>query len=179
MWRRVSFERAELRGSVMAGSTLDECNFVGANLGGVSFAQMTIRDCRFAGRIERVVFDGRPLREIPEPGPLTRVDFGATEFVDVTFRGCRVEDVRWPERQLVRVVARFPEVARRMVSLLDGDTSRNARKLLALLELHVKAPGSENSVGVYVWERYVAMGGLEFAQFVWAKLDAAEGRSKR
>lgn len=173
-WRRVSFDGADLRGAVMAGGSLEGCTFAAARLAGVWFTQMTLIDCVFVGPLERLVFDCRAHREIPEPGPLTRVDFGGAEFRDVDFRGFRVQDVRWPEGQQVRVVERFPEIARRVARLLDGDTSRNARKLLAILEPDIKAPGRPDSIGVFVWDNYIAMGGLEFAELVWTTLDVAE-----
>lgn len=173
-WRQVSFDGADLRGAAMAGGSLDGCSFTAARLSGVRFTQMSLTDCTFVGRLERVVFDGRPRREIPEPSPLTRVDFGGAEFRDIDFCGCRVEDVRWPEDQQVRVVERFPEIARRVARHLAGDTSRNARMLLAILEPDIKAPGGPESIGVFVWDNYIAMGGLEFAEFVWTTLDVVE-----
>lgn len=176
-WRRVSFDGADLRKAVMAGGVLDGCTFVTTRLVGVWFTQMALTDCVFVGPLRRVVFDGRARREIPEPDPMTRVDFRAAVFRDVAFRGCRVRNVRWPESQETRVVERFRKIARRAVGLLEGDTSRNARKLVAILEPHVKAPGGPDSVGVFVWDNYIAMGGLDFAKFVWAALDAAEGQT--
>lgn len=176
-WRRVSFDSGDLRQAVMAGGALDGCSFARTRLAGVWFTQMALTDCVFVGPLERVVFDGRGLREIPQPDPLTGVDFGGAVFKDVTFRGCRVQGVRWPESQDVRVVERFPEIADRAMGLLEGDVSLNARRLLAILGAHTKAPGASDSIGVFVWDNYIAMGGLDFAEFVWTTLNAAESRS--
>lgn len=172
-WRGVSFDRADLRGALVLGCETERCSFADARLDGVEFQQSSIRQCRFAGRLQDVLFDGRRIEGRPEPGALVDVDFGESTFQDVEFRGCRFEQVRLPPG--VYAIPTFPRVGRRVRELLEHDESVEARMLRAEVELTLKLPGEETSVGVFNRADYVAAGGERFADFAESLFMEAAG----
>src|SRR5665213_2938438 len=95
-WRDVTFDRADLRGALALGCVLEHCSFLASRLKDIQFQQATIRHCRFSGRLQDLLFDGREIAGKPNPGVFADVDFSEATFEDVEFRGCRFDGVKLP-----------------------------------------------------------------------------------
>jgi uncharacterized protein YjbI with pentapeptide repeats len=161
VWRGVDFSGANLRGALARGCVLESCLFVGTQLRQVEFDQAAIRNCRFAGPMQSVVFDGRALDGRPAPHPLKDVDFSSAAFRDVEFYGCHFENVKLP--QGVSFVPALPAIARRGLAALAEDESIDARIMKGDLENVIHMRPAEDSVGVYNRADYVASGGESLA----------------
>lgn len=172
-WRNVVFDGADLRGALALGCLIERCSLAEARLKGAEFQQATIRHCRFAGALQDVLFDGREIAGRPKPGVFVNVDFSAATFADVEFRGCHFDDVKLPTG--VYSIPRFPRVARRVLESLEHDESVEARMLRAELNLTLKLPGDDASVGVFNRADYVVSGGERLADLAETLLMEAAG----
>lgn len=173
VWRRVSFDGADLRGALLSGCLLSECTFRETRLSGAQFLQATIQDSLFAGPLSDVLFDGRDLPRKPVAGPMRNVDFSGTSFADVEFRGYRFDGVRLPDLPGLRMIPRYPETARRALALVADMATVEGRMFAAELRNYLKMPGAEDSVGVFNRADYVVDGGeslADLAETTW--LDA-------
>lgn len=179
VWRNVVFEGTDLRGALARGCLMEHCLFSHARLKGVAFQQATMRQCRFSGSLEEVLFDGREIPgRRPEPGVFVDVDFSEAAFEDVDFRGARFEGVTFPRG--VYAIPRFPGVARRARELLGRDESLEARMLRGELDVLLTLPGAEDSWGVFNRSDYVVSGGDRLADlaeslFMEAAQDSSAG----
>lgn len=173
VWRRVLFDRADLRGVLALGGQFDRCSFAEARLKGAEFLQATIRHCRFTGALQEVLFDAREIPGRPPPGIFVDVDFSEATFADLEFRGCRFDNVKLPAG--IYSIPGYPSVARRVLELMGSDESLEARMLRAGLNLALKLPGHDESVGVFNRADFVASGGERFADFAESLLIQAAG----
>lgn len=163
-WRNVSFEGADLRGIASIGAVFHGCDFSDGRLDRVNFDQCDLRDCRFAGRLREVLFDGRSLPDRPDPAPLRNVDFSRTRLEEVEFRDCQVEGVTLPDDPGIFFVPRHREVARRALPMLAEDASVEARMLTGWLEQVVHGPGDPTGVGLFNRRDFVDIGGEPLAE---------------
>ena len=173
-WRGVRFDGADLRGGVAIGGSFVDSSFRGAKLDGVEFQQSHIERCTFDGLMRDVIFDGRDLPDKPRPTPLRRVDFSGAVFEDVAFRGCSFDDVRMPDIPGIRVIRRYPVIARRVLALAEATTSVEGRMLASELRNALKRPGADDSIAVLNRRDYLAAGGESFADFAEALFMEAE-----
>lgn len=162
-WRKVNFDNSDMRSSLLRGCLIDDCSFRMARLDGSDFEQVALRNSQFSGVLRNVTFDGRALDGRPGPTVIRRVDFSEADFVDVEFRGCEASEVLFPEA--VHVIVDFPRKARRMLELMDGDTSLPARMLRAEYEMVLRSSVSEESFSIFNKADYVASGGEELAAY--------------
>jgi uncharacterized protein YjbI with pentapeptide repeats len=160
-WRNVDFDGANLRGVLALGCVMTRCSFRGARLGKAEFQQATLQHCEFSGALKDVLFDGREIDGRPAPSVFVDVDFSEATFQDVEFRGCRFDDVRLPAG--VYAIPEYPSAADRVLQLLEGDESVEARMLRAELSLTQRMPGADSSVGVFNRADYIASGGERLA----------------
>jgi hypothetical protein len=122
-----------------------------------------MRDCVFAGVLKDVLFDCRDLPGKPEADAMKNIDFNGAIFEDVEFRGCRFEAVSMPHMAGIHVIPSYPRVARRVLELLADNSSVEARMLVAELQVALKMPGREDSVGVFNRRDYLTAGGEPLA----------------
>lgn len=160
-WQRAVFQKADLRGVRFFGGNLVECEFNNSSTRGLSFVQLSMKRCVFAGSVQEVLFDGRDIEGNPPAGILDEIDFSSATFTDVDFRGCRVRAISVPNG--VYVVENFPEVARRAAAALKDEKSESARVLLATLDVDLLRPGRPDSVGIVNLVDYEIWGGKELA----------------
>lgn len=165
-WEGVSFDRADLRTASFSGSRLTRCSFHDSRIDGVHFLQMDISHCVFSGTLRDVLFDCRAVPNERIVGPMIDVDFHDARFIDVDFRGCRLEPPILPERDSITLVERYPAVARRMLERLSDDPSLNARMLAAELRGTLQLAGGDDTVGIFNRRDYVASGGEALADLV-------------
>jgi hypothetical protein len=81
---------------------------------------------------------------------MSKVDFAAAVFRDVEFRGFGLEDVTLPPEPDVRLYRRARCVARRGIELLEGDGSKPAQMLRAVLQDCLHGPGADQDAPVFV-----------------------------
>ena len=162
-WDHVTFESADLRGATFQVARLIACDFSGSKLGSMQFSQCVLQGVKFKGVLEDMFFDSRGVGGRPDPGPMVDVDFSESTFRYVDFRGCRFESASFPNDPGLRLIPFFPKVARREIELLDGDTSLEARQIVAVLENELRMPGREDSTGVFVRDDWARDGGEELA----------------
>jgi uncharacterized protein YjbI with pentapeptide repeats len=132
-WQGVSFAEADLRHAAAYGAVFRDCDFSNARLEESNFHQCELSHCRFAGRIEDVQFDGRPLPNHAPPVEMDDVDFSDAHFVDVDFLGFSLRNVQLPRDPDIFPIRRFPCVARRVTQLLSGQESEPARIVRGVL----------------------------------------------
>lgn len=162
-WRSVSFDRADLRGVLASGCHLVGCSFRQSRLVDVHFQGVTMRECTFSGAMKDTLFDCRDLPGKPTASVMVNVDFDEATFEDVEFRGCRFDGVKLPRIPGIYAIPGFPRVARRVLDLLKENTSVEARMLRSELEVALKLPGRQDSVGVFNRRDYLASGGEPLA----------------
>ena len=174
-WRSVSFDRADLRGALALGCDLESCTFRDSRLSDAQFQHVTMRNCTFSGAMKDVLFDCRELPGKPTADVLVNVDFSEATFEDVEFRGCRFDGLKLPQAQGIYPIPDFPRVARRVLDLLDGNSSAEARMLRSELTVALKLPGRDDSVGVFNRRDYLASGGEPLADLAESLLMEAVG----
>jgi uncharacterized protein YjbI with pentapeptide repeats len=177
-WRRIDFSRTDFRVGACWEAEFEDCDFSGAKIVGVDFSQCARVRCRFAGSLSRVLFDGRDIPGRPAPPPMSEVDFAAAEFRDVEFRGFELGDVTLPPEPGVRLYRRARCVARRGIRLLDGDNTKPAQMLRAVLEDCLRGPGSDRDSFVFVRRDYLGGGGAELVTLAEGILSRAESECK-
>jgi uncharacterized protein YjbI with pentapeptide repeats len=173
-WSGISFDGADLRDTNPTGASFDMCSFRGARLKGVHFLQSRIVSCVFAGRLESVLFDERSIPSRPPTYPLRDVDFSAAVFDQVEFRGCSFENVTLPVTPGIRVIERFPVVARRVLDLTSATPSEDAKVLAAVLENSLRGRVEDDSVEVFNRADYISWGGESLADLAEALYLEAE-----
>jgi len=174
VWRQVDFSGADFRVGVSQGALYEACEFAAAKVSGVQFSQCTFDRCRFAGLVANVLFDGRDLPDRPAPPQMRDVDFSAAEFREVEFRRFDLEDVRLPDDPDIRLYRRARCVAGHGIQLLDGDESKLARGLRAVLNNRLRGPGDDREADVFNRRDYVAWGGEELAELTESIMARAE-----
>jgi uncharacterized protein YjbI with pentapeptide repeats len=174
-WQTVSFDRADLRGALAMGCHVERCSFRGSRLSDAQFQHVTMRDCTFSGAMKDVLFDCRELPGKPTADVLVNIDFSEATFEDVEFRGCRFDGLKLPQAQGIYAIPDFPRVARRVLDLLDENSSVEARMLRSELTVALKLPGRDDSVGVFNRRDYLASGGEPLADLAESLLMEAVG----
>lgn len=175
VWRAMSFDRADLRGAVALGCHLEGCTFRDSQLSGAQFQHVTMRDCAFSGAVKDVLFDCRELPGKPAADVLVDIDFSGATLEDVEFRGCRFDGLKLPQSQGIYPIPSFPRVARRVLDLLEENSSVEARMLRSELTVALKLPGPDDSVGVFNRRDYLASGGEALADLAESLLMEAVG----
>ena len=174
-WWGVSFDRADLRGALALGCHLMDCTFRDSRSSDSQFQHVTMRDCTFSGAMKDVLFDCRELPGKPTADILVNIDFSQATFEDVEFRGCRFDGLKLPQSHGIYPIPDFPRVARRVLDLLEENSSVEARMLRSELTVALKLPGAEDSVGVFNRRDYLASGGEPLADLAESLLMEAVG----
>lgn len=177
-WIGVDFSRADLRDAIVQQARLEACLFSDTKLDGVQFVGCEVSRSSFAGRLRRVVFDGRhlPNMEGPPAPELVDVDFTNAFFHQVEFAGYNLQAVRLPPDPDLMVIPRIRCVAREALAELGEDQSTEARSLRALLERELRGPGTEQDAYVFNRRDYVAMRGDALADLATSAFTRALGR---
>jgi uncharacterized protein YjbI with pentapeptide repeats len=144
VWRRVAFDRANLRESVFLGCVLEECTFEKTT----KLLQITdseVRGCIFTGQLTSLLVSGQG-HQFPVSPRAFSADFSAAVFRDSKIEGYSLDQVRLPEQEDLLVVRHYPGVMKVAASYLDvADPSPAGRSAAGILKTWFKAPGSEDS----------------------------------
>ena len=103
-YRRCRFIGADLRQCSPLWARFEKCDFSNARLDDWQATEAEFVECKFAGRLLRVKFSGRPRRDpkarYQPPRTVSQFegnDFSAAEFIDCSFsRGIRLTDNKMP-----------------------------------------------------------------------------------
>ena len=144
VWRRVAFDRANLRESVFTGCVLDSCTFEKTSkLLQINDAE--VRGCVFSGQLTSLLISGQGHRVPVSPHAFSG-DFSRAVFRDSKIEGYVLDDVTLPEQEDLLVVRHYPEVVPVAISWLEvADTSPAGRAAAAVLKQWFKAPGDPGS----------------------------------
>jgi uncharacterized protein YjbI with pentapeptide repeats len=174
-WDSTSFVGSDFRHASAYGAAFVDCDFSDARLDQAHFNQCLLSHCRFAGRIEDAVFDGRKLPGRPAPSEMEAVDFSRATFVNTDFRGFSLGDVALPTGGEVFVIHRFPCVGSKVLEETFGDESESARILRAVLQNSLGGPPlAPDSSLVFNRRDWREWGGEELARLAEASMRAAE-----
>lgn len=148
-WNRVNFDGADLRDAALTSALMADCSFRGTKLDRATFENVSLTDCIFTGAVTRMTILGYPIsqKDRERCRPMTRVDFSAARFDDVTLDGCRFDDVRLPEEQRFLLTHAITRLAPRALGLL-GDTL-DERIARALIERSANPHIPADSVAVF------------------------------
>ena len=103
VWRRVAFDRANLRESVFLGCVLEECTFEKTT----KLLQITdseVRGCTFTGQLTSLLVSGQG-HQVPVSPRAFSADFSAAVFRDSKIEGYSLDQVRLPEQEDLLVCA--------------------------------------------------------------------------
>jgi uncharacterized protein YjbI with pentapeptide repeats len=174
-WERVSFAGANLRHASAFGGVFNDCDFSDAKMNEAMFLESQLSRCRFAGRVEEVLFDGRKLPGRAAPVEMESVDFSDAQFVNVDFRGHRLRNVVLPRDEDLFLVRGFPCAGQKAIAALSGDPSIAARTASAVLENSLGGPAlPPDSVWVFNRRDWREWGGNELLLVAERALRQAE-----
>ena len=134
VWHDIDFVGADLRRSHALGAVFEVCDFSNAKFDATELQLCTLVDCVFAGEIEEVVFDYRPLKASALAEPMRNVDFTHARFNYVEFLGGDLSGIALPDDPDLRLVRHFPCTARAIAQLLANDDRAEAKSLVEYLE---------------------------------------------
>ena len=177
-WENVTFRNADLRYSSAYGAAFMRCDFSDARLDEFHFNQCRLERCRFAGRVEGAVFDGRKLEGRNDPEEIDRSDFSDAYLVNVEFRGYSLQNLALPRDEDVRLIRTFPCVAKEVLQALRGDESKPAQLLAAALENSLRGPQTATASDVFNRRDWRAWGGDELLALADAQFRQAESKCR-
>ncbi len=144
VWRRVAFDRADLRESVFLGCVLEGCTFEQTS----RLLQITdseVDDCTFVGRLTSLLVSGEGHR-VPVSPRAFSADFSRAVFRDSKIEGYSLDRVRLPEQDDLVVVRHYPSVMKTAAAYLEAaDPSPAGRSAAGVLHHWFTAPGSADS----------------------------------
>ena len=153
VFRNCYFDSADLRRFRLGQSRFERCTFDDARFAGCDVDDAEFVDCRFAGRLEGVVFRGVPTTPQPLDPPRTRNEFRGNDFRDaelgdVAFiEGIDIDRQRWPIDELHVRVDHFHKRLRKARSEVIKWYERDRGPALAMLsELATRWRGQETVV---------------------------------
>jgi uncharacterized protein YjbI with pentapeptide repeats len=174
-WESIRFVGSDLRHASAYGAAFINCDFSTARLEQTNFNQCHFSKCKFAGRVEDVVFDGRELPGRPTPTEMEAVDFSEASLVNADFRGYNLRNVVLPQDNDVFLIHRFPCVGKRVLEKLSGDESEPARILRGVLQNSLRGSWvSAESVWVFNRRDWREWGAEELLRLAEATMRQAE-----
>ena len=143
-WRRVAFDRANLRESVFLGCLLEDCTFEKTT----KLLQITdaeVRGCTFTGLLTSLLVSGQG-HQLPVDPRSFSADLSGAVLKDSKIEGYSLDATRLPDQDDLLVVRRYPPVMKVAASYLQlSDDSPAGRAAGAVLGQWFKAPGRDDS----------------------------------
>ena len=143
-WRRVAFDRADLRESVFLGCLLEDCTFEQTS----RLLQITdceVTRCRFSGVLTSLLVSGQGHRVPVDPQAFS-ADLGAATLKDSKLEGYSLDETTLPDQADLLVVRHYPPVMAAAVAHLQlSDDSPAGRGAARVLGQWFRAPGREDS----------------------------------
>ena len=145
---RVDFDEALLDDVIPGSSDFIDCDFGRARLRKFEAYGCRLVRCRFAGRLDEVIFSAVGSSGSSRRGVLEDVDFSAASFRFVSLRGFELEGVRVPEGPGHIRFRDYPCVLRRAIDHLRSTEDPDELWLLGLLEHDQQWLGPNQRQGV-------------------------------
>jgi uncharacterized protein YjbI with pentapeptide repeats len=171
-WRNVIFSLSDFRVAVSWCALYESCVFTDSKITGVKFEQCSLIDCIFAGVMDEVVFDGRPIGDRPASPAMVRVDFGQAVFGQVEFYGFLLDDVRLPDD--IRVIKKYGCVIEHVLANIGDLDSRAALMLRGIFVNHQKMMRGVDEDNIFNERDYEEIGGRDLKQLAIEVIGKAE-----
>jgi uncharacterized protein YjbI with pentapeptide repeats len=143
-WRRVAFDRANLRDVTFTAAILDQCTFERISKQ-LMLIDCEIHDCTFRGELGTLVIAGRGHRYPVDPAALS-ADFRDAKLREFSIEGYKINKVRLPPQDDIVVVHNYPSVLRLAAAWLRRPGATEAeRRHAGVFDYRLKAPGAEDS----------------------------------
>lgn len=144
IWRRVTFDRANLRGTQVTASVFDRCSFENTS-NQLFLVDCEFHDCLVRGTCQTLVIDGRGHRYPVDPAAFS-MDFSDTVLTEFHIEGYRLNHLRLPDQDDLVLVKHYPSVLRAAAGWLRRPEATEAEQRVARMYDHtLKAPGAEDS----------------------------------
>ena len=143
-WRRVAFDRANLRETTFTAAILDRCSFEKTSKG-LQLVDCEISDCAFRGELRTLSIDGRGHRFPVDPADIS-ADFSDATVREFSIQGYRLDRVRLPAQDDVVVLHHYPAALRAAADwLTPSDATEAERRHAGVFDYTLRAPGAEDS----------------------------------
>jgi uncharacterized protein YjbI with pentapeptide repeats len=143
VWRRVTFDRANLREAAFRGCLLEACTFEKTTRR-LLIEDCEVVDCVFSGVLDTLLVIGRGLQHPVLPSMFS-ADFSRAVFEDSKIEGYSLERVKLPQQSDLLVVRRYPAAARRASAwLADRAQTPAEQQALHLVRYWATAPAPED-----------------------------------
>lgn len=143
-WRRVAFDRANLKEAQFTGCVLEACTFEKTTKL-LRIVDCEVTECTFRGTLDSLILNGCGHQYPVSPSALS-ADFRESVFCDTSITGYRLDQVQLPNQADLVVVHRYPQALRDAAAWLGQQAATEAeRRSVLLLQGWVKAAGSEDS----------------------------------
>lgn len=158
----VDFAKADLRRTVYKAASFESCVFRNSKIADVDFQTTRFSDCRFEGKLERVLFYryGFKGEQFP-PNEMANVDFSNATLRWVEFRGLDLDRVKLPNNSEHLLIQSYPAVLERMIAALQKESDLSSRTLAAVFEDRRKWAGPHQVQGVLNVQDLLEAGGEE------------------
>jgi len=144
VWRRVAFDRANLRESVFLGCLLEECTFA-TTTRLLQITDAEVHGCTFSGVLTSLLISGQGHRLPTDPRAFS-ADLSRAVLKDSKIEGYSLDGTRLPDQADLLVVRRYPAVlAAATAYLRTGDAGPAGEAAAAVLGRWFAAPGREDS----------------------------------
>ncbi|WP_091076700.1 pentapeptide repeat-containing protein [Microlunatus sagamiharensis] len=143
VWRRVAFDRANLREATFRGCLLEACTFEKTTKR-LLIEDCEVVDCVFTGVLDTLLVSGRALQHPVSPSMFS-ADFSRAVFEESKIEGYSLDRVVLPEQDDLLVVRHYPAAARRALAwLADQPQTPADQQALHLVRYWATAPAPED-----------------------------------
>jgi uncharacterized protein YjbI with pentapeptide repeats len=142
----VDFSRGDFRRTGVGPAIMDRCDFSYAKLEHTEFSGTVLVDCKFAGELRDVIFYADLHGESFPPNEMRRADLRKATLHFTEFRRMDMQDVLWPEEEIV--IDNYRETLDRVLAVLQQRNDVPARELAAVLGSNRKWAGANQQRGV-------------------------------
>lgn len=136
VYSTVSFEDADLRGTIYRAAEFEQCEFRRAKLEKIDFQTSTFSNCVFEGELRDVLFyrRGHDGEEFPA-NDMVNVDFSRASLRHVGFRGLTLDRVTFPNDADHVVIKNPGATIDKLVAVLQKQGDSTSLKLAAFLNI--------------------------------------------
>lgn len=132
----VDFSKANLSGTTYQAAAFERCAFSNAKLTKIDFQSSTFKDCRFEGELNDVLFYRHGFKgENYPPNEMVNVDFTRAKLRSVGFRNLVLDRVRFPQDSEHIVIKNFARSIDQMTEMLSRQNDVTAKKLIAFIRI--------------------------------------------
>ncbi len=143
-WRRVTFDRANLRDTAFTAAILEQCTFEKTSKL-LRLVDCEITDCTFRGELNTLLIDGRGHRYPVDPSAIS-ADFSDAVFNDSSIEGYHLDKVHLPRQDGLIVLHCYPRVLRAAAAWLRRpEATESECRWAGAFDYTLGAPGAEDT----------------------------------